>query len=379
MARSRVQASPLIIYGGLNYVGEPASVPMGGLQQRTAPRLRTEKMDVHPVLTIGERAREVRAPGLLREQLLVDRGGLLKPIEDAVAPYRFRVDATQDGIRVEGEEVAVILAATILGRLAEAAAGGEAIDHDRVSAAILAGIEYDLKHDLAFRLTGLSHPVRPMSLNQVAYMQALLSREKALIIGVGPTGTGKTHLALAAGVNQLALEHVKHLVITRPHVVMEGEIVTPEARQETEYDEQFRIFEDILIELVGYREFAQLVEHRQLEITPLGRMRGRTFNDSLIIVDEAHNMTVRKTRMAVTRIGRGSRMVIAGDPVQVDLRNGERSGLAHLCELVEGTDLATIHRFETSHIVRARIVAQLEELFARQDEGLSDGASAFAA
>lgn len=168
--------------------------------------------------------------------------------------------------------------------------------------------------------------------------------------------------------HKLALGHVKHIVITRPHVVMEGEVITQATRKEMDQDDQFDFFEDILRDLIGYQEFTRLIEQRMLELTPLGHMRGRTFNDSFIIVDEAQNMTIRKMRMAVTRIGQGSRMVVTGNPDHVDLRGGETSGLSHLLRLLQGTDVASVHHFEKNQIIRTNIVARLEELYERKDD-----------
>ncbi len=157
---------------------------------------------------------------------------------------------------------------------------------------------------------------------------------------------------------------MKHIVISRPHVVMEGEVVTSATRLEMEADSQFEMFEDILRDLVGYQKFTELTEEKKLELVPLGHMRGRTFNDAFIIIDEAQNMTIRKMRMAVTRIGRSSRMVVTGDPAHVDLRGDEPSGLVHLMDLLKGTDIAKVHHFENSQIIRNSIVARLEELYA---------------
>ena len=328
-------------------------------------------MNIHPALVLEPRSREVRLSGQLRERLVARQDDLARWIETAVAPFRFRIVETPAGARLEGDEVAIMLAAGMLEQIGAAEAASRTMDSDAVKAMMSSVVDHNLKHDLAFRLDGLAHPVRPMSMGQVAFMGELLSKGKSLIIGCGPTGTGKTHLAITAGLNLLALGHVKHMVITRPHVMMEGEVVTPASRQETEYDEQFIVFEDILRDLVGFKEFGRLVDQRLLEITPLGRMRGRTFNDSYIVIDEAQNMTLRKMRMAVTRIGKNSRMVVTGDAAQTDLRGDELSGLSHLLQMVEGQDIATIHRFESSEIVRNRIVARLEELFARQGEAVS--------
>jgi len=321
-------------------------------------------MNALSMYELHSESQALRLSGPLTEALLTDRDGVLGLIERSLAPFRFTVETAPGGVRLDGDDVAVPLASKILQAVDAAGPAQSGPDIDAIAKKIHGIVERELRHDLAFRLTGLAHPVRPMSLSQVAFMRELLSRRRAMILGVGPTGTGKTHLAIAAGLNQLALEHIGHMIVTRPHVVMEGEIATPASRQEIEYDEQFAVFEDVLRDLVGYREFHTLIEQKKLEIMPLGRMRGRTFNDCYIVIDEAQNMSLQKMRMAVTRLGQHARMVITGDPAQVHLPGGQISGLSHLLEMIEEANIATVFRFEDQQIVRNRIVARLEELYA---------------
>ena len=289
---------------------------------------------------------------------------LAKPrIEAAMRPYRLRLTPQDGALLAEGDDLAVTLVARIIEDLGKAEATPGQTDEALVLTTAAAATRDALKHELAWRLTGLHQPLRPMSLAQVAFVNALLHGDHPLVFGVGPTGTGKTHLTMAAGLSMLATGKFKHMVITRPHVLMEGEVMTPTLRAETEPDGQLAALEDVLRDLVGPEEIKRLTSHSLLEITPLGRMRGRTFNESFILVDEAQNMTVRKMRMAATRIGRGSRMVITGDPDQVDLPPDEPSGLVHLLDLVSGTDIASVHRFTQGQIVRNDVVARLEALY----------------
>lgn len=309
----------------------------------------------------------LKLPGQFGERFVVGRNDLIKEVARAVLPFHFQISPMQEGVQITGDEVAVMLASRILQRISEALPEIGTADAPLLKEIISSAVQNTLKRDLTFRLEGLRQAVQPMSLSQVAFMQTLLSKGGQLILGIGPTGTGKTHLAIAAALHKLSIGHVKHIVITRPHVVMEGEIVTQASRNELESDDQFEFFEDILRDLIGYQEFNRLISQRMLELTPLGHMRGRTFNDTFIIVDEAQNMTIRKMRMAVTRIGQGSRMVVTGNPDQIDLRGEETSGLVNLLGLVQGTDVASVHHFEKNQIIRTNIVAQLEELYARQN------------
>ncbi|MBL8537538.1 MAG: PhoH family protein [Hyphomonadaceae bacterium] len=294
--------------------------------------------------------------------------GAARALEAAVRPYRLAVRGSEEGLRLDGDATAVALASDAVERLLAAMHGG-GLDDEKVRGVVGEAIEYVLKHDLAFRLVGLSQALRPMSLSQVAFMNTLLHAERALVFGIGPTGTGKTHIAIAAGLNALALGKVKTLVATRPHVMMEGEVITAAIRAETALDDQLAPIEDELHALLGPEEVKRLKEREQLEVLPLGRMRGRTFNDAYIVIDEAQDLTIRKMRMAVTRLGRGSRMVITGDPSHIDLHEEEPSGLPHILAMIAGTDLALVHEFDRPNIIRNDVVARLEALYAGEGTG----------
>lgn len=324
-------------------------------------------MKLRTALRTDPGAQTVALPNNQVKQMLFERDALMKRLEQEFQPYKFQVSAVPEGVQIDGDDVAVTLCSRVLTRVAEALKASGKSGLASLDATVSAEIENALKRDLAFRLEGLFHPVQPMSLAQVAFMDGLLNDEEELVLGVGSTGTGKTHLSLAAGLSLLAKGRVKQIVVTRPHVLIEGEAMTPGLRQDLVYEDQFTAIEDVLHDLIGIAEFDQLIEDRKLLLTPLGRMRGRTFNHSFIIVDEAQNMTVRKMRMVTTRIGRDSRMVVIGDPAQVDLRTDEPSGLGHLLNLIEGTDIAGVHRFGTNQIIRNDIVARLEKLYARDD------------
>lgn len=322
-------------------------------------------MNSRPDPTRKSRSHDVELPPNLAERVAAE--GLVRRFELAVSPYRLRIARAPAGVRIGGDELAVTLAVEMLKGILEVFHETGQVDGSLINDTASAVVQNALRHEQSFRLTGLHHPLRPMSLSQVAFLNAILFSHQSLIMGIGPTGTGKTHLAIAAGLNLLAEARIKRIVITRPHVMMEGEIMTPALRAETERDDQLKSIEDVLYDLIGHDETKRLTEQDLLEITPLGRMRGRTFKESVIIVDEAQNMTVRKMRMAVTRIGLGSRMIVTGDPAQIDLRGDEPSGLTHLLGLVASADLAVVHYFERHQIVRNEVVARLEALYSQAD------------
>lgn len=320
-------------------------------------------MDYYISPTNRQRSEEINIPERLNTQLFSSNSDLIKTIQTAIQPFTFSISNKGNQMQIAGDEVGVLITSRIIEQVTDTENAQSLSDKTLLDKIVSSVIATTLKRDLIFRLKGISYPITPMSLSQVSYLQTLLSPSIQLMIGVGPTGTGKTHLAIAAALNQLAEERIKRIVITKPHVFMEGEVITSAMRQDLEYDSQFEFFEDIFHDLVGYQKFMQLREEKKLDLIPLGHIRGRTFNDSFIILDEAQNMTVRKMRMAVTRIGKASRMVVTGDPVHVDLKEDEPSGLPHLLELLKGTDLAVVNYFENHQVIRNDLVAKLEKLY----------------
>lgn len=325
-------------------------------------------MDYYFSPTVRQCTEEVIIPKQYDKQIFSSQSQLFDEIHTIIAPYKFSIRPTSDSIQVSGDDIAVKIVAKIISVIAGNKVDASPSEMKSPEKIISSVVSEALKRELVFRLNGVSYPVTPMSMSQVAFMQLMLSTEKRMVLGIGATGTGKTHLAIAAALNYLAEGRVKRIVITKPHVLMEGEVMTPAMRQELDYDSQFEFFDDIFRDLIGYQRYAQLKDERKLELTPLGHIRGRTFNDAFIIIDEAQNMSVRKMRMAVTRMGKSSRMVITGDPVHVDLCDGEISGLSHLLGLLEGTDLARIYHFPNTQVIRNPLVAELERLYTAQQE-----------
>lgn len=328
--------------------GSPTVNSVPGSDQKTV----TQDIELHPQ----------------RAQILfsgADAAG--RNILSAVMPFRVTVSPVAGGVRLSGDEIGVSLVIEMLKRIEEVAKEGQLINEPTVTSLAATTVQDALKHELAFRLNGIHSAVRPMSLSQVAFMNAMLFSERPLIFGIGPTGTGKTHLAIAAGLSLIADMHFKSMVVTRPRGMLEGDVMTAALRAETVYDEQLTPVEDELRDLVGRDETRRLIEHGLLEITPLGRMRGRSFNECFILIDEAQNMDKKMMRMALTRLGRSSRMVVTGDPAQVALAGDEPSGLPHILKHVAGTDIALVHQFQNRQIIRNPTVARIEEIYSSED------------
>lgn len=289
--------------------------------------------------------------------------GLVPALSEAVAPRQIHIAITRDGLRCTGDRKAFLVVQHVLEHLLETGATNEGDLEDIIRHVV----EDALKRDLAFRLEGLLRPVKALTFAQLAFMEDLLAPNAPLTFGIGPTGTGKTYLAIAAAINLLAKEEIKHIVLSRPHQLMEGEVITAAIRAEREIDEQFAVFYDILNDLIGHSEVASLIERRKLEIAPMGTMRGRTFNDAFILIDEAQNMSIAKMRMVITRAGQHSRICVTGDPLQTDLQSRDQNGLSHLLSMIENRNIGRVHSFAHSQIVRSDTVATLEKLYAGQD------------
>jgi len=297
------------------------------------------------------------------EQIRAHGAEVLTRLVPDLQPYHAAMRLVGSRLELAGDEPAVLMLQEIVRSAAEASQDGTPPDQFWAPGAVATSLQQALERGLAFRVPGLRNAVRPRTVMQHAFMSALLAKSPPVIIGAGPTGTGKTHLALAAGLNLLEDGKYRHLVIARPHVFERGEVITAQTRADTVYDGQFAAIEDELTDLVGPEELNRLQDARRLEIMPVGRMRGRTFQNAYVIVDEAQNMNIQKTRMVVTRLGENSRIVLTGDPAHAELKDEGPSGFTHLINLVAGSDIARVFNFSAEHIVRDPVVATLEALY----------------
>lgn len=295
--------------------------------------------------------------------------GLMSWLSDAVAPFSLKFENSGIGSDLVGDRPAMIFLEHFAERLAPFAdQHGAFLDASAIRVHIQEALDEVLKHNLALRMEGVFQPIKPHSMVQLAFVYDLLNPDEPLVFGLGPTGTGKTFLAVAAALNQLERGNVKRIVITKPYEMLPGEQMTATKRAEKERDEQFEVYFDILNELVGQETINTLLERRQLEITPLGLLRGRTLTDAYILIDEAQNIDKHWMRLAVTRAGNKSRTIVTGNPAQSTLATGDPSGLTHLLSMIRGHQIGRLHKFQPKDIVRNDMVAQLEALYAEAGE-----------
>ncbi|MFZ5560020.1 MAG: PhoH family protein [Pseudomonadota bacterium] len=203
--------------------------------------------------------------------------------------------------------------------------------------------------------------IRARGENQKRYVEALLTHD--ISFGVGPAGTGKTYLAVAAAVHLLEKDEIRRILLVRPAVEAGEKLGFLPGDLTEKINPYLRPLYDALYEMIGFERVAKLIEKQVIEIAPLAYMRGRTLNNAFIILDEGQNTTPEQMKMFLTRLGFGSKAVITGDITQVDLPRGQESGLAHALRVLNGVQAIHITRFTSRDVVRHRLVQAIVEAY----------------
>ncbi|ART79809.1 PhoH family protein [Oceanisphaera avium] len=218
--------------------------------------------------------------------------------------------------------------------------------------------------------------IKPRSPNQANYIAHMLSHD--ITFGIGPAGTGKTYLAVAAAVDALERQEVRRILLTRPAVEAGEKLGFLPGDLSQKVDPYLRPLYDALFEMLGFEQVEKLIERNVIEVAPLAYMRGRTLNDAFIILDESQNTTLEQMKMFLTRIGFNSRAVVTGDITQVDLPRNAKSGLRHAMEVLDGVEGLSFNFFEAEDVVRHPVVARIVrayELFDNQQRSHDEGQS----
>ncbi|MCL1831163.1 MAG: PhoH family protein [Oscillospiraceae bacterium] len=212
-------------------------------------------------------------------------------------------------------------------------------------------------------LTAKGKPVRPKTLGQKKYVEAI--KKNFVVFGVGPAGTGKTYLAVAMAVQAFKNHEVTRIILTRPAVEAGEKLGFLPGDLQNKVDPYLRPLYDALFDLLGAEGFQKHLEKGIIEVAPLAYMRGRTLDNAFIILDEAQNTTPEQMKMFLTRLGTGSKMVVNGDITQIDLVDKDRSGLIEATRLLKNIEGITDVRFNDKDIVRFRLVADIVKAYAR--------------
>ena len=212
--------------------------------------------------------------------------------------------------------------------------------------------------------------IRPRGPNQTAYMQSI--RDKDLAFGIGPAGTGKTYLAVACAIDALEQEKVRRIVLVRPAVEAGERLGFLPGDMSQKVDPYLRPMYDALYDMMGADRVTKLIERNIIEIAPLAFMRGRSLNESFVILDEAQNTSVEQMKMFLTRIGFGSRAIVTGDVTQIDLPNRQESGLKNAIRILKDVNDIAFTYFSPKDVVRHPLVQRIVEAYQADDNGGSD-------
>jgi len=274
-------------------------------------------------------------------------------------------------LKITGDESQAEAAARTISALMTMAAGGEAIGVQTVRYVIglaregrekeISGMGRDV---LCITMKG--KPVKAKTLGQKKYIEAI--KKHTIVLGVGPAGTGKTYLAVAAAVSAFRDKKVSRIILTRPAVEAGEKLGFLPGDLQSKVDPYLRPLYDGLFEMLGAENFTKYQERGAIEVAPLAYMRGRTLDDSFIILDEAQNTTPEQMKMFLTRLGFGSQAVITGDVTQIDLPDGKQSGLKEALRVLDGVEGIAECFLTEKDVVRHELVQRIVKAYAEYEK-----------
>lgn len=271
-------------------------------------------------------------------------------------------------LRISGETEQVALAERAIEGLISLAAKGEIIDSQNVRYILKLVAEgkdekiSTLAEDVVC-VTAKGKPIKAKTLGQKAYVEAI--KNNTITLGVGPAGTGKTYLAVAAAVSAFRANEVNRIILTRPAVEAGERLGFLPGDLQSKVDPYLRPLYDALFDTLGTETYNKYLERGNIEIAPLAYMRGRTLDDSFIILDEAQNTSREQMKMFLTRLGFGSKAVITGDVTQIDLPSDKPSGLKEAMRILDGIEDISINRLTAADVVRHVLVQRIIEAYER--------------
>ena len=283
--------------------------------------------------------------------------------------YGVIVNARGNRIQVEGDEKSVAAVESLIKQLVDMLAKGVITRKEEVNDAIHAfssdpsAALKDIFHE-TIPVSGRKRPVAPKNETQRKYIEAI--RQYDVVFGIGPAGTGKTYLAMATAVSALLRREVSRIILVRPAVEAGEKLGFLPGDLYEKVNPYLRPLYDALYDMIETEKANKLVERGDIEIAPLAFMRGRTLNDSFIILDEAQNTTAEQMKMFLTRLGFNSKTVITGDITQIDLPSG-RSGLIEVQKILDGVEGIRFVYFTNRDVVRHKLVQQIIKAYERHE------------
>ena len=298
-------------------------------------------------------------------ELAGDYDSFLRSLEDRLD---LSIDLRGNRVTLSGDERRVTAAAAAIGELAELVRDGQRLGPATLEA-VAQAVEGDqpvgsMLGDVVWRHR--QTVITPKTAGQSEYVRAI--RDHTITFGIGPAGTGKTYLAVALATAALSRREVGRIILTRPAVEAGERLGFLPGDLAAKVDPYLRPLFDALYDMLDADRVQAYLERGQIEIAPLAFMRGRTLNDSFIILDEAQNTTVEQMKMFLTRLGFGSKMVVTGDVTQIDLPRDRRSGLVSVSEVLESVEDIAFVRFGQRDVVRHRLVQRIVEAYRVAEE-----------
>jgi phosphate starvation-inducible PhoH-like protein len=281
-------------------------------------------------------------------------------------------------ITLSGDPIEVAVAARLFAELMTMLERGEVLTPDAVQRSIrMLRDKTDERPADVLTLNIISsrgRTIRPKTLNQKRYVEAI--DDHTIVFGIGPAGTGKTYLAMAKAVQALQAKRVNRIILTRPAVEAGERLGFLPGTLSEKIDPYLRPLYDALHDMVDPDSIPRLMASGVIEVAPLAYMRGRTINDSFIVLDEAQNTSPEQMKMFLTRLGFGSKMVVTGDVTQVDLPAGTRSGLRLVQEILDGIQDVRFCRLTSQDVVRHKLLSEIVDAYAKYDAETSAAAEA---
>jgi len=312
----------------------------------------------------GRVTRAIEVADAVAVELAGEHDRVLQDLED-----RLGVEVRLRGNRLtlSGDGAQVEAGVGVVEQLSTLVAGGRSLAPGTVEAVAdavaVSEPPTEMLDDVVWR--GRQGVVNPRTVGQKRYVDAI--RENTITFGIGPAGTGKTYLAVALATAALVRKDVGRIILTRPAVEAGERLGFLPGDLAAKVDPYLRPLFDALYDMLDAERVESLFERGQIEVAPLAFMRGRTLNDSFIILDEAQNTTPEQMKMFLTRLGYGSRMVVTGDATQVDLPSEQRSGLMTVRDILAGVEDIAFIDFDRRDVVRHRLVQRIVDAYGEQD------------
>lgn len=292
----------------------------------------------------------------------------IKKVEKA---YTVNIINRGDDILISGESRAIGKAKRVLEALVGLAESGESIQEQNINYLIAEAEDDNLTEAEEIRddficMTMNGRALRPKTLGQKKYIDSI--RKSTVVFGIGPAGTGKTYLAMAMAITAFKHNEVDRIILTRPAIEAGENLGFLPGDLQQKVDPYLRPLYDALYEIMGAENFLKNMEKGAIEVAPLAYMRGRTLDNSFIVLDEAQNTTPEQMKMFLTRLGYGSKAVITGDVTQIDLPKGKKSGLTEAASILSDIDGIAICRLTNKDVVRHPLVQKIINAYEKLEQ-----------